>query len=52
MQINVFVTTGELEEMKVTKDELKRSIISDLDNGDIDGEYVGFNVDVCVIDGE
>lgn len=51
MQINVIVTGSELKEMNITKDELKQSIIDDLDNGDLDGEYVGFNVSVSVIEG-
>lgn len=51
MQINVIVTDSELKEMNITEGELKQSIIADLDHGDLDGEYVGFNVSVNVIEG-
>lgn len=48
MKIEVLVKESELNEMGITREELKQSIIADLNNSDIDGEYVGFDVLVRV----
>ncbi len=48
MLITVEVTKTELEEMGMTRDELKQSVIADLNNSDVDGDYVGFNVIVII----
>ncbi|HID7510360.1 TPA: hypothetical protein ACXHW4_004259 [Enterobacter hormaechei] len=51
MRIQVHLKESELEEMGMTKEELRQSIIADLDNSDVDGEYVGFTVTVYVTEG-
>lgn len=49
MKIKVEVSVEELDEMGLTPDELKHSIIYDLDY-DADDRYVGYNVEVIVND--
>ena len=51
MYIQVHVKESELAEMAMTKEELRQSVIADLDNSDVDGEYVGFTVTVYVSEG-
>lgn len=48
MNIVVYVTNAELDEMDVTEDELKQSVIHDLSQKDED--YSGFDVDIVVTD--
>lgn len=48
MEIVVKVKESELEEMGITREELKQSVVADLNNSDVDGDYVGFNVTVSV----
>lgn len=46
MEIIVKVKESELEEMNVTREELKTLVITDLNNNV--GDYFGFNVTVSV----
>ena len=48
MLITIEVTKSELAEMGLTKEELRQSVIADLNNSDVDGEYVGFNVVIII----
>lgn len=47
MRIDIKVTDGELDEMELTAEELRKAIINDLDKA---RDYAGFNVHILMSD--